>query len=194
MMRLILFTLYVVAAIGATARPAPVPKGAKKADYFPLAVGHKWEYIEDDDVKTTEVMAVTEEENGRVFTITYKGEKVRPPTAERVFRVTGGQVFSLRTETSVAEKAAVIMKLSVRSGDEWTTEHQWKDSEAWTIRHKVGDAKKIKTPAGEFLALPVEHISERLTDLRWYADGVGLIRKEKDGKVVTELKSFTPAK
>ena len=55
-MRIALGFGLVLAAL-ATAPAAPVPKNAKKTNYYPLAVGTKWEYVEGDDVKTTEVVS-----------------------------------------------------------------------------------------------------------------------------------------
>jgi hypothetical protein len=175
---------------------APVPKAAKKADYFPLALGTKWEYVEGDDVKTTEVVGVDTQKDGTFVTLTYKGVKSPPPTLRRVFKVVDGNVYSLKTENSEAEKPALIMKMVVRPDDAWETEHQWKGGELWTIKNRVGATKAIKTPAGEFTALPVVQDNSRTgKETRWYASGVGLVRKEAaDGTVLSELKSFTPGK
>ncbi|MBX3401663.1 MAG: hypothetical protein KF873_23285 [Gemmataceae bacterium] len=175
---------------------APVPKAAKKTDYFPLALGTKWEYVEGDDVKTTEVVGVDVQKDGTYVTLTYKGEKTPPPTLRRVFKFVDGDVFSLKTENSEAEKPALIMKSVVRPDQTWNTEHQWKGGELWTIQYKVGAAKAIKTPAGEFTALPVVSDNSRTgKETRWYAAGVGLVRKDAaDGTVLSELKSFKAGK
>jgi hypothetical protein len=192
-MRYVLLSMLVVAPL---ASAAPVPKIAKKADYFPLALGTKWEYVEGDDMKTTEVVGVDVQKDGTYVTLTYKGVKSPPPTLRRVFRVVDGDVFSLRTENAEAEKPALIMKRAIRPDDAWQTEHQWKGGELWTIKNAVGASKAIKTPAGEFTALPVTQENSRTgKETRWYASGVGLIRKESaEGTVVSELKSFTPGK
>ncbi len=190
------FALMLTMLAAPSAAAAPVPKIAKKADYFPLALGTKWEYAEGDDVKTTEVVGVDVQKDGTYVTLTYKGVKSPPPTLRRVFRVVNGDVFSLKTENSEAEKPALIMKTIVRADDAWETEHQWKGGELWTIKNRVGAAKAIKTPAGEFTALPVMQDNSRTgKETRWYAAGVGLVRKEAaDGTVVSELKSFTAGK
>lgn len=185
----------VVLAVAVAATAAPVPKNARKTDYFPLAVGTKWEYVEGDDVKTTEIVASETEKDAKFVTLTYVGAKSPPPTARRVFKVVNDEIFSLKTENAEAEKAGLIMKRVIKPKDEWKTEHQWKGGELWTITHSVGEAKKIKTPAGEFTALPVVVDSTFSgKETRWYADGVGLVRKEKGGVVISELKSFTPGK
>lgn len=175
---------------------APVPKNAKKADYFPLEVGTRWEYIEGDDVKTTEVISLEVEKNAKLVTLTYKGEKTPPPTLRRVFKIEGDDIYSLKTENAEAEKPALIMKRLIAPNQSWETEHQWKGGELWTIKNKVGASKAIKTPAGEFTALPVVQENSRTgRETRWYAVGVGLIRKEsEDGTVVSELKSFRSGK
>lgn len=185
------FGLVWVACLVAPA--APVPKNAKTTNYYPLAVGTKWEYVEGDDVKTTEVVSEKLENGARLVSLTYKGEKSPPPTANRVFRVVGDDIFSQSTESSVAEKAGLIMKRVIRAGDTWKTEHQWTGGALWTITHTVGEAKKIKVPAGEYLALPVEAENSGLgKETRWYVDGIGFVRKDIEGKVTMELKSFTP--
>ena len=175
---------------------APIPKNAKKADYFPLTLGTKWEYAEGGDVKTTEVVGVEVQKDGTYVTLTYKGEKSPPPTLRRVFKVVDGDIFSLKTENSEAEKPAVIMKTVIRPDQTWSTEHQWKGGELWTIKNSVGAAKAIKTPAGEFTALPVVADNSRTgKETRWYASGVGLVRKEAaDGTLISELKSYSLGK
>ena len=187
--------LLLVATAFLAAPAAPVPKNAKKTNYYPLAVGTKGEYVEGDDVKTTEVVSEKTENDARLVSLTYRGEKSPPPTTNRVFRVVGDEIFSQSTETSVAEKAGLIMKRVIRAGDAWTTEHQWTGGALWTISHKVGEAKKIKVPAGEYLALPVEAENSGLgKETRWYVDGIGFVRKEVEGKATMELKSFTAGK
>lgn len=175
---------------------APVPKNVKKIDYFPLAVGTKWEYVEGDDVRTTEVISLDVKKDAKYVTLTYVGAKSPPPTSRRVFRVVDEDIFSLSTENSEAEKAGLIMKRTIRPNDAWETEHQWKGGELWTISHKVGASKSIKTPAGEFTALPVVQENSRTgKETRWYAAGVGLVRKESsDGTVISELKSYAAGK
>ncbi len=174
---------------------APVPKNAKRMDYFPLGVGSVWVYIEGDNEITTKIIASDSEKSAQMITLTYTGSKVQPPTARRVFKFLDDNIYSLKTETAEADKPGLIMKRVIRPGDSWTTEHRWTGGTLWTISFKVGDAKKIKTPAGEFLALPVEQESSNFgKELRWYANGIGLIRKEKDGEVISELKSFEPGK
>jgi hypothetical protein len=49
----------------------------------------------------------------------------------------------------------------------------------------------VTVPAGKFTALPVTERVKGMTDglTQWYADGVGLIKTENNGRVV-ELKAF----
>jgi hypothetical protein len=173
---------------------APVPKGAKKLDYCPLAVGHKWERVEGDDVKTSEVVSVEEVDNVRTFTIVITGVLSPPDVHKRVYRVEKDDIFSVGANDLEADRPGLVMKRVIKPGDEWKTEHSWRGGALWKMTHKVGEPQKIKTPAGEFTALPVEQVYELGTERRWYADGIGTIRYEKDGKVISELKSFTPAK
>lgn len=183
-------TLGVMASLSA----APVPKGAKKVDYCPMAVGHRWERVEGNDVKTTEVVSVEQIEGARIFTINTNGEKSPPSVRKRVYRVENDDIFSVGADDLVADRQGLVMKRMIKPFDEWKTEHRWKDSTLWNLTHKVGEPKKIKTPAGEYTALPVEQSYELGVEVRWYADGIGVIRYEKDGKVISELKSFTPGK
>ena len=186
---------FLVAVLLSTAHAAPVPKGAKKANFFPLEKGNRWVYDEDDDEKTTEVIDVSEENGVKLVTLKYTAVSGIVPTKQRVFRIQNDEIQSLRADSSEAEKPATIMRISIREGDEWNTEHQWRGNNGWKIKYKVGEAKVLKTPAGDIKAYPLASSSTQTGDeTRWYADGVGLIRKEKDGKITADLKSFARGK
>ncbi|MEO2089665.1 MAG: hypothetical protein ABGY75_09240 [Gemmataceae bacterium] len=174
---------------------APVPKAAAK-NYFPLQVGHKWEYVTPDG-KLAHIAEVTtkEEKGGATFyTLSYsRGER---KLTEVIYRVDKDGVGFMRAGMLEYDPPMVVVNQQLTAGARWTGKSQF-DRRELEYEMEVGPAEEVKTPAGTFTALPVrqKYATIRQEHVSWYADGVGLVKSSAGGGIsVNELKSFTPAK
>lgn len=192
-MRLVPFVLLL--AFG-TALAAPVPKELKKKkNYFPTAVGTKWEYVGEDgsDRQTREVTEAVDKDGVRVITILWS---------------TGGtkQTWELREDATGLYRSKMgsmdidppqrLMNGKLAEGDEWEGEYaQGQVRERY--KRVVGKAEKITTPAGEFEAIPVEQTNPDDPDdgaTIWYAEGVGMVKLHQKGSSPLVLKAVTVGK
>lgn len=183
--------------LAALAVAAPVPKAAPAKNYFPLQVGHKWEYVEPDGkpAHTATVIAEEEKDGAKFFTLSYTREERR--LSEVIYRVDKNGVGIMRSGVLEYDPPMEVVKPALAVGDRWEAKTQFNRREL-EYEMTVGREEEVKTPAGTFTALPVrqkfattkpgqEHVA-------WYADGIGLVKTGTGNLVVTELKAFTPAK
>ena len=183
---------------------APVPK-EKKANYFPTAVGTKWEYEATEytragTVKTEETQEVAEVVVGKDGASTVRVE-TRTKGQKRVvsykMRVTDAGVWSTEyMGGGVIDPPQQILKLPLKDGSKW--EYEERGREVYTTTVTAGAAEEVTTPAGKFTAVPITVVTQsragKYESKFWYADGVGLVKSTSGGKVVRDLKSFTPGK
>ena len=185
MYRLVLLLLFTAAAVA-----APVPKAVKKTGgtLMPLGLGHKWEYSSpeapDAVNETREITAV--EEKGGVVTATQKTTNLT-----QVFRADAAGTAVISTDAREYKNPRVILKPEMKEGDSW----EW-DAGGYTEVRTVGKAEKVTVPAGEYTAVPisvkyVQQGQEFQSTTVWYADGVGLVRIDRDGQPTQVLKAFT---
>lgn len=190
------FLVGLVALAAAFTVAAPVPKDLKKQkNYFPTAVGTKWEYASEDgsDSQTREVTAVTEKDGVRTVTILW---------------TTGGssQTWELREDAAglarskmgnvAIDPPQLLIKGRLAEGDEWDGEYR-QGRASTRYRRVVGKAEAVTTPAGEYTAVPVTQTDpDDPTDEAtvWYAEGVGMVKLHEKGSAPIVLKAVTIGK
>lgn len=185
-------TLLVLVVAGAAAG-APVPKAAKK-DFFPLKAGYKWEFVGE----STFTMEVTNEselpnKNGTEYEVTYTQHKAN---LKLYFAVSEDDLLLTRTSpdcVSVLKSPATYLKLPLASGAKWDRVYQYQKGGQTEFRVKAGEFEAIKIQGREYKACPVrwEEVDSNRQGCEWYAEGVGLVRKDRGGDTLTELKAFT---
>ena len=191
-------TLALALLLAAPLAAAPVPKGLKnKKNYFPTAVGTKWEYVSDDgdDRQTREVTAATDTGGVRTFTIQWTtgggGSKQNwemKQDADGLYRAKMG--------SSVIDPPQRLMKGALVEGDEWEGEYTQGGSTT-RYRRVVGKEEKVTVPAGEYTAIPVVQTNPDDPDDEatvWYADGVGMVKLHQKGSTPLLLKAVTLGK
>ena len=189
--------LFAVTAVAA----APVPKDfvPPKGEYFPTAVGTRWEYVLDGTDKLDHTREVTESETANaattaVFKWTSHGGQY---TAASVYRVEGKLV--LRTGWAKAqsfETPCTMWKPDAKAGDTWTAGIVG-PKEATQFTAARGEEAEVTTPAGKFRAVPVTIRSRndaKSANTYWYAPGVGLVRWDNQNGKTVVLTKFTPGK
>ena len=84
----------------------------------------------------------------------------------------------------------LIVKPKMVEGDEWKHDFRIGDRVLYSETQTVGGAEKVETPAGEFFAVPIRSRQNSAYTTFWYADGVGLVKIQRDGLADTLLKSY----
>ncbi|HJZ55477.1 MAG TPA: hypothetical protein VKE74_10985 [Gemmataceae bacterium] len=185
---------------------APLPATAdepKKPDYFPLAKGHKWEYIaEVGDTKEDFIITVTavKTENGK----TTATRRINDMGREREEDVTVGPdgVLGNLLPGLMADRRITLLKYPVKPRDTWTEKFQIKDQDIIALS-SVKEAEEVKVPAGTFQAVAVEtgvlagEGKDSLGITTWYANGTGMVKMKLvagEKAVTVQLKKFTPGK
>jgi hypothetical protein len=189
------FCLLASLVLAALLAAAPVPKG-KPADYFPLKVGHKWEYVCTDGKPShvEEVTAVEEKDGAKMFTVTRTRDGQEATTS--VYRVDADGVARAKVGPLDYDPPLPLLKPVPKADDSWRAKTKIRAAE-YEFEITVGKAEEVKVPAGTFTAYPVRHFNTSVRQaaplVYWYAPDVGLIRSGS-GQLLTELKAFTPAK
>lgn len=157
----------VVLAVAVPASAAPVPKAAAK-NYFPLQVGHKWEYVEPDGkpAHTAEVTTEEEKDGARYYTLSYSREERR--VSEVIFRVDKDGVAIVRSGLLDYDPPLLMVKPALAVGDRWEANTQFNRREL-EYEMTVGPAEEVKTAAGTFTALPVrqKYSTTRREHMSW---------------------------
>jgi hypothetical protein len=181
-----------VLVLAVPASAAPVPKAPAK-NYFPLQVGHKWEYVNPDGSEShTEEVTAEEKQDGAVFYTVTRSRK--QGLSDTVFKVDKDGVARVRQGPIEYDPPMLAVKPALAVGDRWTAKLRISGREA-EYELEVGKPQELKVPA--FTAVPViQTNANRLTKSTtyWYAPDVGLVKSEVSPLFVTELKAFTPAK
>ena len=178
---------------------APVPKdfAPPKGEYFPTAVGTRWEYVAEGTDKLDHTREVTEAETAdaattAVFQWTSHGGQY---TAASVYRVEGKLV--LRTGWAKAqsfETPCTMWKPDAKAGDTWTAGIVG-PKEATQFTAARGEEAEVTTPAGKFRAVPVTirpGNDAKSANTYWYAPGVGLVRWDNQNGKTVVLSQFAP--
>lgn len=186
-------------ALLAVALAAPVPKEfANPRDYFPTAVGSKWEYVSSgvgEDRTHSEEITAADEKDGELR-VTFR--RVRPEVKDgfdTVYTVGKKDISLAKSGPLVYDPPLPTLRKGMKIGDNWEVETSISGRKT-TFEFKVGEAAEVKTPAGKFLAVPVTRKTKgsKLAGYTlWYAPDVGLVKTDA-GQVTTVLTKFTIGK
>ncbi|MCU0703549.1 MAG: hypothetical protein MUF18_06175 [Fimbriiglobus sp.] len=181
-----LLTVVVVASA------APVPKAIKAtADYYPSVVGTKWVYAYEDGTNehSREVTAATTTDGVTEFTVLWQQGR-----SQQVWELkkdaTG--VYRTKQDGEAYTPPHKLLAPKMSAGDEWVSEYTH-SGDTYKYSRSVGKAELVKTPAGEFTAIPI--VSRDLSNdenesTLWYATGVGMVAiQHKAGQRIV-LKEF----
>jgi len=180
---------------------APVPKGVKaKADYYPLALGTKWEYVRYQNADNVWAEEVTESvtKDG----VTTATVRITPGGANAVphdtsYKADADGWYFLTQASTTYDPPARFVKTDPKPGDTWELKYTLGNA-AYEATATVGQPEKVTVPAGEYTALPItiefDQPGQRRAYTNWYIAGVGMVKQVSGGRVTQELKSFTPAK
>jgi hypothetical protein len=186
--------LLALAASAATAAPVPKELKAKKGDFFPTAVGSRWEFVVDGTDTLDHVREVTAEEV----------EKDGTRTVDFVWTSHAG---SYGRDTTYRVDATGVARLGFGKGNRFQVPYLMfkadaKPGESWDAGISLGGraenvctrgaAETVTTPAGKFEAVPVT-FGTTAKHTYWYAAGVGLV-KWKNGNKVIVLSKYTAGK
>jgi hypothetical protein len=189
------FTL-LLASVAVVALAAPVPKAArKKGDYFPTAVGTKWEYVQEgtDTLDHTREVTESDEKDG-VRTAAFKWTShANAYTKGSRYRIDAGGVWRLGWDDHTFEEPNLMFKFGAKAGESWDAGITKKKPAEFV--NELGAEEEVVTPAGKFQAVSVAvKQAKGGVDTYWYAPDVGMVRwKFTTGKAIV-LKAFTPGK
>ncbi len=179
------------------AAAAPVPKLKAAPDYYPSAVGTRWVYGHEDGTNehSREVTASASKDGVTEFTITWKEDGTT-----QLWDLTkdGTGVYRTRQDGREFSPPHKLFEHRMAAGDEWTSEYTFGNGLAkYQYTRTVGKAEVVKTPAGEYTAVPVVSRNQQVdgdeTTL-WYADGVGLVALQHKNSPRIVLREFTRGK
>jgi hypothetical protein len=190
-----MFTL--LAAASALASAAPVPKPLKKkTDYFPTAVGTKWEYVKEGTSTLDHTREVTQSDDAdgirtAVFKWTSHSGNYGPITH---YRVDSKGIYRLGFgKTEPFKVPFLLFKTESQPGDAWDAGVSTQ-GDAPTHLGERGKDEEVETPAGKFSTAVVTVRHKKQEWVYWYADSVGLVKfSNEDGKAIV-LSKFTPGR
>jgi hypothetical protein len=178
-----------------------VPKAIKpKADYYPLSLGDKWEYVRNENADTVwaeEVTKVEDVDGAKIATVHVQPNTPNARGYETRYKVDKVGWYFVSHGDWLYEPPPLFVKVDLKPGDTWEVAYQFVNAEH-TATVKVGDPEKVSVPAGEFTAIPITTTyhtpANRQPYTNWVVSGVGMVKQIANGRVTQELKSFTPAK
>ena len=185
-MRTILPLLFGTAAVLGTVSAAPVPKDAgKPVLYYPTEIGTKIEYKDETETTTSRAgEIVSAETTDGVTTITLEWGQASKQDGAHVVKekvaVSAKGVFRVSLDGTELMPPMCLLKLPVKKGDKWDTTFTSGGTKS-VGSATAGEPEEVKTPAGKFTAVPVEHeytigkVTQRMT--HWYAPQVGLVQE-----------------
>ena len=189
-----------LAATFLLAPAAPVPPEADRPRYFfPTTVGTKWVYFhEGPRVEITDVVTkVTKKDGTTTVTVARYFEGVEDEDKEEVL-VSDKGVFLATWYSCRCDPPICWLKTPFKVGQAWTFRTELVTQVMPSDRSgtmKVTAVEKVEVPAGVFEAVRVEAKGTDLgpwTETRWYAPGVGVVKRITRAKDEVVLKSFTP--
>ncbi|QEL19134.1 hypothetical protein [Limnoglobus roseus] len=193
----------VLLAVAPVAASAPVPKGAKRADYFPLAVGHRWEYT-GDNPHTTEVTGEEVSADGKTIDFTVKMTGTDGGVLTRVFRRSDEGVQLIRNGTGDKlnepfRAPVTFLPLTLKVKDKWQRVFDTGTPPTITYAFEVRPAEQVKVNGQTYTATPVKYYADKAGGGRagttWYADGYGIVKDTGASyEGASELKAFTMGK
>ncbi len=177
--------LSLAALAGACARaPAPPPRAAAPADYFPLAVGNEWVYRDESP-------ALPPQRRGDTRTV-----RIVERTKEGYYR--DSERNELRADREcLQDRSRRLLCGPIAPGTSWSSVVSVSSTERYEIA-AVGEV--VATPAGRFercVKVRAHNRAARTTDLVneiTYAPGVGPVRIETfvvvEGKVTPQVRAI----
>ncbi len=177
---------------------APIPKeqpAAKVPNYFPCALGTKWEYESGKDPIVVEVTRVRHEPDCKVVTFTHTWP-AKSASIDLRYRVTKDAVYAFEKDGKV-EVEMLVLKPAAKPGDEWVNvlPGHFADGATTTVREPT----KVEVPAGKFdvigTSVTLKGVPADLLQLtNFYAEGIGRVMSPgaKLGQPAMVLNKFTP--
>lgn len=195
-MRIVVSSL-VLFVLTLSAIAAPVPKAIKAIpDFYPSTVGTKWVYTNEDGTNehSREVTVSSTKDGVTDFTVTWKEDG---STQIWELRKDATGVFRTKQDGSEFNPPHKLLEPKMAAGDEWTSEYTFGGGGKYKYTRKVGKAEKVKTPAGEFTAVPLVSGNARANGdetTLWYAEGVGLVALQHKDSPRIVLREYTIGK
>lgn len=196
-MRRASFVLLAVVSMSSVA--APVPKKAAPPDYFPCAVGSKWEYAKEGEKEASVVLEVTasEEKDGERL-VTFEHTKSVPTVSGvQKYRVNAEGVAVVSDRGKEVSPPRLELRAAPKANDEWECPHTWVGAK-YDLTVTVGKEEKVKLPAGEFTALPHTQTftvgGQKHTYKAWIAPGIGQVKFTSYDGATFELLKYTAGK
>lgn len=183
----------VLLAVAAPLAAAPVPKElrATRPNYQPFAYGDKREYAHPDNpdlvTQVREITAVEIRDGAKFYTQT-----IASSGQTNVMKVDKDGVYMAAQNDEKYDPPYPVARADMKEGD------RWECGDGLGMTRTVGKPQKVDTPAGTFTAVPIAINYSRIQGMTdtvvWYADGVGLVRLDSNGRTSLVLKKYTPGK
>ena len=196
-------TLLVVTGVAALVAPTLPAKDEKQPTYYPVGVGHTWEYeLQVAGMNKTLVTKFSKSEKDgdkELFLLEAEVDGMTVPMTEHV-SVSADGVMRHKFNGMALETPLPLLKYPYKAKDSWTTKTKV-GTEALEVTATTGEIEEIETPAGKYKAVPVsleaEQMGMKVITTYWFAPDVGIVsQKMKIGEIEfsTKLKKFTPGK
>lgn len=178
---------------------APVPKDLAPLNYFPSALGSRWEYALEGETEahlTIEVTQVQDKDGVRTILIEQTGGAKTRDYPEQV-RIGPEGIHLLSAAENDITPPRLDLRPKPKANDEWEGPHSWKNIN-YTCLTTVGDFEKVTVPAGTYTALPHTQKYGLLTNPQvwtaWYAPSIGRVKFINYERQVHVLLKYTPGK
>jgi hypothetical protein len=186
-------------------------------EYFPMKQGTRWVYVEGKDERTIEVAGVMTIAGQECSVLSLDATSKYP--FHYAYRVGDEGVLLSAEKNKLLEAAGkkdwveskppeLELKLGTKKGDTWERKLTSFAGTKYENYEHAGE-EEVTVPAGSFKAVKIVLSSHLETSTgkimwetrttKWYARGVGLIKREvkqkdKDAPYIRELKSYTAGK
>jgi hypothetical protein len=204
-----LTALVLVAGAVALVAPNSSAKDEKQPNYYPVGVGHTWEYeLTVAGMNKTFITKFSKSEKDgdkELFLLEAEMDGMAVPITEHV-SVSSEGVMRHKFNGMALETPLPLLKYPYKAKDTWTTKTKV-GGEALEVKTTTGEIEEIETPAGKYKAAPVtleaeqkvagEEKPTKVITTYWFVADVGIVsQKMKIGEIEfsTKLKKFTPAK
>lgn len=192
----IAFISIVLSICSGSTSGAPVPPGAYPPIYFPTQVGTRWVYLYPSSQEGIEIIKNVERcHECSVVTIEYFDENGK--SLVQVLSVSREKVCVIEDWVCKYGDPLPWVKTAAKPRDSWqiATWYKFKGADKYAVG-KAGTftylrTEKVKVPAGEFQAMCIEARGIMgWSETRWYAPGVGLVKRINNANQTIVLKSF----
>lgn len=198
-----MFRLLTVPALVVLTTAALTAQDKKPLNLYPLAKGTTWEYELNAGGQKLEakqeVTEVAKAEEGKRAVSTIASDVAGQKLTEEMSSDDKG-VYRHAMNGQKLEAPISAIKYPAKAGTKWTENIKIMGQEV-EANFEQKEAEKVKVPAGEYTAYPVEMViktmGQTINATNWYADGVGIVKQEMNLgalSVTMELKKFTAGK